>query len=235
MAVYQNEIGGSIGALLRKIQEERERMPHMVAPGAEAGAPMREMVTSPLQQVEAPETARVVSIRPEISPVAPGGAPQVVPPVAPVAGMPSVVPPVAPRAPSPGGAPAPSAPAPGISAPSLAPSARGVVAGAGMGMPRTRATGMATRAKGEPFDFSRFAGQEIRQAPRTTYGGQPILRTAAQAAPSLFKGLATRILPTIERMGGRVAAPLAAFGLAAGQLRRAPWLLQPGGMRARRG
>ena len=223
MAVYQNEIGGSIGALLRKIQEERERMPHMVAPGAEAGAPMREMVTSPLQQVEAPETARVVSIRPEISPVAPGGTPQVVPPVAPVAGMPSAVPPVAPRAPSPGGAPAPSAPAPsapapGISAPSPAFTPSPVSA---------KTTGMVAAAPSyiQPFGT-------MRAAPRAMIGGQPILKTApTAAAPSLLRSLATRIFPTIIR---GVSPALAAFGMGAGQLRKAPWLLQPGGMRARR-
>lgn len=227
MAVYPgSEIGGSIGALLRKIQEERERMPHMVAPGAEAGAPMREMVTEPLKQVEAPETARVVSIRPELGPAAAGAGPQVVPPVAPVApiaGMPSIVPPsMSGGAPSPGGAP---------SAPSFAPSPapRGAGVSAKLGMPRAGVMGMGARAKTP--SFIQPTGTLSAAPARSTYGGQPILRTAAQAAPSLLRSLATRILPTIAK---GVTPALAAFGMAARQLKKSPWLLKPGGLYAKK-
>jgi hypothetical protein len=66
---------------------------------------------------------------------------------------------------------------------------------------------------------------------RTTYGGQPILRTVAQGAPALLRSLATRILPTVAT---RAAPALAAFGLAAQELKKSPWLLGPGGIRARR-
>lgn len=183
--IYPTDSGGNIGTLLRLIREERGQMPHVVPPQAAPGTPLREMVTGPLRQVEAPESARVVSIRPELT-LAPGAEPQVVPPVAPVApaAAPAVTPPVAPSAPGVGPSAAqeptitaaPSRPTPG-------PRPIGVsVKGPTFGF------GGAVRGAGTQ---SPFAGQRLSAPPRATYGGTPILRT-----------LATRIAPTLGRALG---------------------------------
>lgn len=146
--VYQSATGSNIGTLLRLIQEDQNKSLAATPPASEPGSPIRGVIQGPLQAPEAPNSNRVVSLKPEgalqqgpqqpgVAPVAPGGSGQpegvVAPriPVAPVAapsfdtgggGGGGVVAPIAPVRPTPA-APGPSAPGPSApSAPSSAPS-----------------------------------------------------------------------------------------------------------------
>jgi len=130
MALYQMQSGGALGSLLRKIQEEKELMPHRIPPSAEVVSPLRQMIAEPLKAPEAVGAAHVVGMKPEVSPVSPMGPGGIAPtpvgtPVPPVA--PRIVAPVAPATPTPSapsGFAAPAAtPAP---TPTPAPSVRGV-------------------------------------------------------------------------------------------------------------
>ena len=81
---------GSIGALLRLIEQERKSAPHVRAPIAEPSAPMRKSVAAPLESPIAPEspgTGRVVSIRPEVAPTGAGPARVVAPTTAKMGGI----------------------------------------------------------------------------------------------------------------------------------------------------
>lgn len=61
---YQSMTGSGIGTLLRQISEQRANVP-FVAPSAQVGTPLRNMVQQPIYSNEAPGTQRVVSIKPE--------------------------------------------------------------------------------------------------------------------------------------------------------------------------
>lgn len=83
MAIYPSS-GGFIGSLLRTIQEERSKAPHVLPPAGEPQAPIRAAVQAPLESPispESPGSARTVSIRPEGVPPTAASAPagQVVP------------------------------------------------------------------------------------------------------------------------------------------------------------
>lgn len=95
MPAYQSATGGTIGALLRQIQEEKNAQPLATPPSSDTSSPIRGLVQQPLQQVEAPDSSRVISVRPDTQPLSGGGdVPAVVPSAAaPVqsVGTPSVV------------------------------------------------------------------------------------------------------------------------------------------------
>lgn len=92
MSAYPTMTGGNIGAVLRKIQEERAQSPSVTPPSTEPGNPIRELtVTPPTGEPESPGSSRVVGMRPEAS-VAPG-----VSPVAAGAGVSGGLPVVPPR------------------------------------------------------------------------------------------------------------------------------------------
>lgn len=63
--IYPSQSAGDIGSLLRLIQEEKARTSIAQPPLSQVGAPMREMVTEPVQGAESPGTSRMVSERPE--------------------------------------------------------------------------------------------------------------------------------------------------------------------------
>lgn len=71
--------GGTIGALLRQIQEEKSQGPLVATPDTQTGSPIRSLVQPSLSQVEAPDSSRLVSVRPELGGAEQGGQP-VVPP-----------------------------------------------------------------------------------------------------------------------------------------------------------
>lgn len=84
MAIYPSS-GGFIGSLLRTIQEERSKAPHVLPPAGEPQAPIRAAVQAPLESPispESPGSARTVSIRPEGVPPTSASTPpgQIVPP-----------------------------------------------------------------------------------------------------------------------------------------------------------
>ncbi|MBI5357065.1 hypothetical protein HZB78_05675, partial [Candidatus Collierbacteria bacterium] len=84
MPIYPSS-GGFIGSLLRTIQEERSKAPHVLPPAAEPKAPVRAAVQAPLEAPIAPESpgsARVISIRPEGAPPTSAAVPagKVIPP-----------------------------------------------------------------------------------------------------------------------------------------------------------
>lgn len=130
MPVYQPSPTGTIGTLLRGIQEDRQVSPIANPPQAQPGSPTRELIQAPLQQVEAPESARVIATRPETAPIINGAplAPIVAPAgAAAAAPAPSIIAPVASYdAPSesgfegfsPSGPSAPSAQGPSVNSPS---------------------------------------------------------------------------------------------------------------------
>lgn len=66
-AYLQAQGQSAIGALLRKIQEERNVNPVATPPGTEISSPIRELVQPPLSQVESPESAHVYAAKPEAS------------------------------------------------------------------------------------------------------------------------------------------------------------------------
>ncbi len=128
---------GTIGALLRTIQEDQSTGPLANLPGNQVGSPVREMVQGPVMQTEAPGSARVIAVRPE-SPALSGGQDTTseglpaIPDVTPGAVAPAAAP-IAPVAPQPGvarpalasqSAPAPSSAPSGPSAPSSAPASQ---------------------------------------------------------------------------------------------------------------
>lgn len=76
MANYQGSATGDIGTLLRMIQEQKAASVLQSTPGAQPGAPVRDVIQQPLQSPESPGGSRVVSTRPE------GGSPNVVAPSA---------------------------------------------------------------------------------------------------------------------------------------------------------
>lgn len=70
MPIYPSS-GGFIGSLLRTIQEERSKAPHVLPPASEPQAPIRAAVQAPLESPispESPGSSRVISVRPEGSP-----------------------------------------------------------------------------------------------------------------------------------------------------------------------
>lgn len=69
--MYQG-IGGSIGGLLRAIEEQRGDSPLGVNPSSLPGSPIRQLEAPPPVGVESPNSARVISFRPE-DVTAPGG------------------------------------------------------------------------------------------------------------------------------------------------------------------
>lgn len=84
MPIYPSS-GGFIGSLLRTIQEERSKSPHVLPPAAEPAAPVRAAVQAPLESPispESPGSSRVISVRPEGAPPTSASTPpgQVVPP-----------------------------------------------------------------------------------------------------------------------------------------------------------
>lgn len=84
MAIYPSS-GGFIGSLLRTIQEERSKAPHVLPPAGEPQAPIRAAVQAPLESPispESPGSSRTVSIRPEGVPPTSASTPpgQIVPP-----------------------------------------------------------------------------------------------------------------------------------------------------------
>lgn len=96
MGAYPSAAGGTIGSLLRAIQEEKQQGPLATPPQTEAGSPIRNLVQAPLMQAESPESSRVISVRPEAAPVQQGVVQSVVPPVPAVVPAASVVAPTAP-------------------------------------------------------------------------------------------------------------------------------------------
>ncbi len=121
--MYPSFTGGTIGALLRGIQEDKSQGPLAAPPETQPSSPIRGMVQQPVMQTEAPDSSRMIAVRPETAPITGGdSSSQIVAPVsAPVASeAPSVEPvaPVAPAAPAPSTA-SPSSPvAPTVSRPS---------------------------------------------------------------------------------------------------------------------
>lgn len=80
-APYISNASGTIGTLLRQIQEEKSESPVLKLPQTTPGSPIREVTQQPIFQPEAPDTNRAVSIRPETAPSEMGMAEnQVVPP-----------------------------------------------------------------------------------------------------------------------------------------------------------
>lgn len=133
--IYGN--GGAtsnIGALLRLIQEEKSQAPVMALPQESPTSPIREAITGPVMSPESPNSARVVSLRPEgvtgaqgpmgasaTLPVVPAAAPPPPPIPASMPGMPGQQGPATPATPSANAAPQAAA----------APSRTGSVLGAG--------------------------------------------------------------------------------------------------------
>lgn len=155
--MYPQSSQSNIGTLLRLIQEDKNQSMAATPPSAEPGSPIRGVVQQPLQAPNDPNSARVVSLRPE-------GATQSGPQAE---AMPNVVPPVAPViAPQ-----APVAPVPSVSAPSQAPQASAPSASFRSTAPSTPSIG--TRLTPMPLSSvlgastSRPAGI-IPSAPKTT-------------------------------------------------------------------
>lgn len=106
MPAYPSASSGNIGALLRAIQEDNQTSPLSQPPQTQVGSPIRNLVQGPLQQVEAPQSAHVVSVRPEsagVSTTAPTQAPSAIGPI-----VNKVVAPVAPLPPPPPPTPVPT-------------------------------------------------------------------------------------------------------------------------------
>ena len=69
--MYPKITGGSLGQLLRAIQESREQSPAAIPQASEVGSPIRAMGTPPTVGVESPGSERVISVKPEGN-IAPG-------------------------------------------------------------------------------------------------------------------------------------------------------------------
>lgn len=80
---YQTNTGTNIGALLRTVSEDEAQNPAFINPQSQIGSPLRSTVQTPLNQVEAPDSSRVVVTRPEMNTPIDAAAPQVIAPVAP--------------------------------------------------------------------------------------------------------------------------------------------------------
>ncbi len=97
--IYPGAQAGGIGNLLRLIQEEKTRGLGGQLPSAQMGSPVREVTQQPLMGVEAPGSARRISLRPEEPlPTMQTPAPTSQPPPTTTGALP---PPVAPFVPSP--------------------------------------------------------------------------------------------------------------------------------------
>lgn len=106
-----NPTSGRASGILRQIVAERQESQKQLSPSAQPGAPIRGIVQNPALQAESPGSARVASVRPELTNVA---QPAVAPAGSGMEGAAATVPgtPVAP-AEVPAPAPAPAAPPPG--------------------------------------------------------------------------------------------------------------------------
>lgn len=216
MADAYQPTGSAIGALLRQIREDQANSPTATPPGTDINSPIRGLVQQPLSQVESPESAHVITTRPEVSPVVLPGSTATPGGTTPSAGAPSVVPPVAPvvppTAPGPSGAPteAPSgAPTPsGSASPSFSPSSSSA--------PAAKPISLATRIGGVPSPAPKAVlGASTAKPPTPTptpaparniapgpsrIGGAPILSTGAS--------LATKILPDFLSNAMKFLAPI---------------------------
>jgi hypothetical protein len=142
--MYPTNQGSNIGTLLRMIREDQNQNIAATPPATQPGSAIREVVQQPLSSPNDPNSARVVSVRPEgvtqqgpdtqvtqpVAPASPAAAPPVVAPTAPKPAAPSVSSPSASRPSSPSAQPsrpaqsAPSFPSIGTTIKAAAPTPR---------------------------------------------------------------------------------------------------------------
>lgn len=75
---------GTIGGLLRQIQDDKSLNPLQINPQSQPGSPIRGLVADPVFQPEAPDSSRIFATRPEITPALNGSvppAPEAIPPI----------------------------------------------------------------------------------------------------------------------------------------------------------
>jgi len=191
---------GSIGALIRLIEQEKSKAPTAMKPEMELGAPIREMTAQPFMAPESVGTARTLSLKPEGVPssmIAGGGqvtpaaapptpaAPIGVPVVGPSIGMPERTPssagPASSPTPQPGPAPAPMMPV------SPGQSPRGVSVGETMPLPAQAMTPPG-QSVGPTPSRQNFTPQPVRMGPPALGGAveQKANQIKQQAQQSLF-------------------------------------------------
>lgn len=204
MPAYQSTTGGTIGALLRQIEEDKQKSPLAELPSNQPGSPVRDLIQGPLQSVESPDTAHVMSVKPELSgagdtapsgvvpanvplnqpgaPAAPA-APVVAPVIQrPIDNGPEVVAPQAPSAapaavstpnPTPVPTPTPRANPVGLGT-QVMPFSQPAVKGTSTSKPKTAAQ-QAPHPSPTPGAAPVPTPTMAMNAPRSNYGGQPIV------------------------------------------------------------
>lgn len=217
MPTYPSGAGGTIGSLLRAIQEERETGPLANLPGNQPSSPIRGLVQGPVFQPEAPSSARVIAVRPETTPVATPGEDlsDIIPPVpaetpiTPEISTPqlSVPAPVAPRQTTPSAQPAaprPSAassapsthsPAPAPSAPASRPAPQAVSLATTIRPSSAPAPSRVTSAPSQPAPKPSPTPQS---APPQARVGGPALTTGSAAGGSALAALGRAVAPIIS-------------------------------------
>lgn len=217
MGIYPDASGGSIGALLRQIQDERQNNPAATPPNTEVGNPVRDLTQPALSAVESPESAHVFATRPELTPGQPGqGAPlgegTVVPPVAPEPSASAGV--VAPAGPAgnPSAPAAPSAPSPAPSSP-MKTATLGLASHVGAPTGNTQVFGP-TRPVGGTLVLP--ASQNKSVAGNVLAAATGAGAAGVKAAPTLLN-LASKVVPSLQtaaKVAGKASSVLGGFNLA---------------------
>lgn len=204
--LYPSSSGSNIGTLLRLIQEDQNKNISNTPPGSQPGTPIRNVVQGPLQNVEAPGSSRVVSIKPEgVTQQGPQQAQQVLPPsgISPVAGTGNVIAPRAPVAPTPSG---PSSSP--VSAPALTQSSPNPASRVAATPSAVRAIPISTSLSLNAPKATPTKSSAPKSTPQRSSVGQPIVRTLQDLINQSFK-----LFPSTG-LGGREAAQKALRGFA---------------------
>lgn len=200
---------GTIGGLLRQIQDDKSLNPLQINPQSQPGSPIRGLVADPVFQPEAPDSSRVFATRPELTPSLNAAAPptpEAIPPIGsnPVVAAGAPVPPPVADVPIEGDQSAPSNPSPSSSG---TPQQRSAPSAVPSPAPAPKAStpsvlGLATKLAPSVAPKTNTQSSKVSTVQKPTPTPTPNKTNAATVAGRVATGLG--LIPQLLGIGSRI-------------------------------